>query len=203
MKNIELNPNCSELVTHLGATGIKEVCEAIKGMYMIKDIVLCAVFPMEGEKGERMKYRAFPIPFDKYEGIICIQEDCEGGRKLVVNLEMLALHWQELEDKKVCLTSYDSNEIRLIPAEECKGYTEIVDMDDRSSLRLTFGDGYCGDNSLTIECSQHCAESEFPAFYRALDLFKSKYESHDGGSVADFESWMKKKKYYLGKVYEV
>jgi len=186
-----LNPNCSELVTHLGATEKDEVISALRILNSIEGY------------GVAWKVGDFVIPVldEDIEEILIwpqIEESWEWGIKQKINLDRLIELWtarlaespeaqREVASdirKQMCERAGSVRALELI--ENCP---KKPDKAAGVSVYIRWG-CYCDKPGLNICLSQHCAVSEFPIFHKVGKIFNSDYEAHDGGSVADYERWL-------------
>lgn len=209
-----LNPNCSELVTHLGFKTREEIIGALKEMNALEGFTLAMRVDTKKEYVKKSKisdnkYKSpnvmiFPILDEFMDANIEIVEGEHGSRNIRVNSDSLLFDWAYKMDKEKCNEikdewkekikddrSWDLVQVRLL-----KGtYTEVTEVEESHSyINFGFGDGYCEDDSMTAKCTQHCCENEFPALFEVCKLFDTSYHAHDGGSTGSFEEWMEKNK---------
>jgi len=57
-------------------------------------------------------------------------------------------------------------------------------------LGISIGDGYCDDDSLSVQPAQHCTVQHYPVFRLVSRLFSSVVHAHDGGNTGEYNSWL-------------
>jgi len=195
-KPMILNPNCSELVTHLGVTE--------------KDGVISALKILNGIEGYGVAWRVgdFAIPMleeDIEEILIWPQgEDLETLRKwgirLQIDLNRLIELWAARlaeSPETQCEVANDIKEQMRERDNGVRAFELIENCPEKPGKRAGLGvyirwrcyEG-CDKPGLNICLTQHCMTSEFPIFHRIRRIFNSDYEAHDGGKVVDYERWL-------------
>jgi len=191
-----LNPNCSELVSHLGPKTKREIMEAIEKINAEDNLQI--VFTIECLDPEPV-WLVIPIPQGKEREVVKINVE-EG---LTIDLDRLLSFYSPIP-KQV------KDMVERHKADKFKYWGSISVLegsDGKIKLRkgwakgpyLRTRDSYTDRKELNISPTQHCTESEFPVFHRVREMFGGDYIAYDGGSIVDYEAWMQKNSKKGGK----
>ena len=173
MKKIVLNPSCSELVTNLNITDIDEIKSTLKTIVKVTGYQIGFIsdskisqFPLDPN---RKTYKnSYVANIDE----IVVDQDEIGIKKSNLSSSIITKHvpkWH-INDKIIPVILFNPNNLNIY-------------------LYINLKDGYCYNEGLTVQCTQHCCSSEFPVFAEIIETFGSYYHAHDGGSTGDFEDW--------------
>jgi hypothetical protein len=186
MEKCVLNPNCSELVTHLEVTEygdvlrrLGEIIEHCEGWTM------CVIYEVHKKNPEtnRMDWTGsflFPINREILHEIVYVA-DGPHGIEIIIDGKKLFEKWAE----------------RLVYENEQYIYGVEGRIEKPIEVNHTIygpdfgmGDGYSDENCLTFRLTQHCCENEFPIFRQIVNLFNSDVAPYDGGSDEDYRDWL-------------
>jgi len=186
-----IQPNCSELVTHLGIKARDEIIDALKKMTEVTGWSV-GVHEWIGES----RYVVIPIANEYLDEVLELAEsdgetiiranvnkllflhalDSVGPDQLDINAQCAAL-----QEKFGRYFTFEGQTPWISLIQNCPKHPAIVD-EELTHLEI-YAQCDCDIEGLTVSCTQHVRISEFPGFHKIREAFGSDYEAHDGGTV--------------------
>jgi len=173
-----LNPNCSELVSHLGPKTKREIMEAIEKINAEDNLQI--VFTIECLDPEPV-WLVIPIPQGKEREVVKINVE-EG---LTIDLDRLLSFYSPIP-KQV------KDMVERHKADKFK-YWGSISVLEGSDGKIKLRKGWAKGPYLRTR------DSYTAVFHRVREMFGGDYIAYDGGSIVDYEAWMQKNSKKGGK----
>jgi len=187
--NMILNPNCSELVTHIGP---KDKADVVNALIKMNDRIRGWTLITEAWYGDgRFQIR---LPNDDMENAIRFGKEDEDDEDEDIQPDIdFLVKYHKIPKKDIKKFRKDMCWTIKLVNEFDEDYRIVDDRNNSFTyLSIHMFDGYTDYHGLTAQCSQHCCTSEFPALHAIRTIFGTDYRSYDGGSPVPYESWMGK-----------